>query len=402
MNKMDKSSEVYILSINGGSSSIKFALYQLDTALDLFLSGAIENIGTNNVTLNYYQDARHQSIKVDQLATAHETATHWLIDWLEKQVDFALVKAIGHRVVHGMEHTKPEKVTPALLEDLKKISGYDPEHLPEEIKMISVFRARYPELNQVACFDTSFHAHMPQFAKLLAIPRRFYAMGIKRYGFHGLSYAYLMEQLKLEEWDVTHTDRVILAHLGNGASLAAVKNGECIDTSMGFSPASGIPMGTRAGDLDPGVAWYLMKQEKLSPAQFNHLINHESGLLGISETNSDMRELIKLEDSDHRAADAVDLFCYQAKKCIGSYAAALHGVDTLVFSGGIGENSPEVRQRICHGLEFLGIELDAEKNEKNELFISADTSTVSVRVIPTNEELMIAKSVCYTLNYPIK
>lgn len=402
MSEPTKSNEKYVLTINGGSSNIKFALYQIDDTLKLFLSGAVENIGTKKVALNYYQDGRHQIINGDELATAHESATHWLIDWLEKQINFESVVAIGHRVVHGMEHTQPEKVTPALLDDLKKISDYDPEHLPEEIKMISVFRIRYPTLDQVACFDTSFHANMPQYAKLLAIPRRFNAMGIKRYGFHGFSYAYLMEQLKLDEWDVTNTDRVILAHLGSGASLAAVKNGQCIDTSMGFSPASGIPMGTRAGDLDPGVAWYLMKQEKLSPAQFNHLINHESGLLGVSETSSDMRQLLKMEDNDHRAADAVDLFCYQAKKCIGSFAAALHGVDTMVFSGGIGENSPQVRQRICHGLEFLGIELDGEKNEKNELIISAETSTVSVRVIPTNEELMIAKSVCHTLNYPIK
>jgi acetate kinase len=289
-----------------------------------------------------------------------------------------------------------------LLHDLKNIIDYDPEHLPEEIKMITIFRKRYPEPVQVACFDTSFHTTMPPVAKLLAIPRRFQAKGIKRYGFHGLSYAYLMEQLDLEEWNEAAKDRVILAHLGSGASLAAVKDGKSIDTSMGFSPAAGIPMGTRTGDIDPGVAWYLMKSGALSPKQFNQLINHESGLLGISETSADVRELLKFQKTDIRAAEAIELFCYQTKKWIGSFAAALHGVDTLVFSGGIGENSPEIRERICQGLEFLGIELDKAKNLNNEPFISADVSTVSVRVIKTDEELMIARSVCHILNYNIK
>lgn len=399
---MNETDEKHVLTLNGGSSSIKFAVYQIDTSLKLSLSGELENIGSAHTTLRYQNEARHAPKKVQISTAVPDAAIHWLLDWLEGQINFKSVIAIGHRVVHGMEHDRPEKVTTELLGDLKKISGYDPEHLPEEIKMIEVFRARYPGVDQVACFDTSFHADMPQVAKLLAIPRRFNARGIRRYGFHGLSYAYLMEQLRLDEWNITVKDRVILAHLGNGASLAAVKNGKCIDTTMGFSPASGIPMGTRTGDLDPGVAWYLMKQEKLSPKQFNQLINHESGLLGISETSSDMRELIKLRDSDNRAAEAVEFFCYQAKKWIGSFAAALHGLDTLVFSGGIGENSPEVRERICDGLEFLGIELNKEKNRQNEPFISSDISTVAVRIIQTNEELMIARSVCYTLNYPIK
>ncbi|MCO5948621.1 acetate/propionate family kinase [Mucilaginibacter flavidus] len=402
MNKPAKPEKDCVLTINGGSSSIKFALYQVDSTLNKLLSGELENIDSKKPTLRYKNIEHNSQQKIDIKTDGQTSAVNWLIDWLEKQVDFAAVKGIGHRVVHGMEHTQPERVTDDLLDDLKKISPYDPEHLPEEIKMIEVFRKRYPELVQIACFDTSFHTSMPQVAKLLAIPRRFNAMGIKRYGFHGLSYAYLMEQLDLHEWNETGRGRVILAHLGNGASLAAVKNGVSIDTSMGFSPSSGIPMGTRTGDLDPGVAWYLIKAGELSPKQFNHLVNHESGLLGISETSSDMRELIKYQDTDSRAAEAVELFCYQTKKWIGSFAAALHGVDTLVFSGGIGENSPEVRARICHGLEFLGIELDKEKNLNNEEFISADVSTVSVRVIKTNEELMIATSICHALDYPIK
>jgi len=391
-----------VLTINGGSSSIKFALYEVDLRLNQLLSGEVENIGQKNAGMRFKTPGHHQQHKIDITADGYESAANWLIDWLEKQVDFEVVKGIGHRVVQGLDHTKPEKITDELLDDLKKISAYDPEHLPEEIKMISIFRNRYPELVQIACFDTSFHTTMPPVAKLLAIPRRFQAEGIKRYGFHGLSYSYLMEQLDLEEWNETAGDRVILAHLGNGASLAAVKEGKSIDTSMGFSPAAGLPMGTRTGDIDPGVAWYLIKNQALSPKQFNHLINHESGLLGISETSADMRELLKTQGADRRAAEAVELFCYQTKKWIGSFAAALNGIDTLVFSGGIGENSPEVRERICDGLQFLGIELDKQKNLNNKPIISADISTVSVRVIPTNEELMIAKSVCHILNYNIK
>jgi acetate kinase len=392
----------HVLTINGGSSSIKFALYEVDVRLKKLLSGEAENIGQKSAALHFKNPEDDQLNKIDIKSEDYESAANWLIDWLEKQVDFDLVRGIGHRVVQGLEHTKPEKITDVLLDDLKKISAFDPEHLPEEIKMISIFRKRYPEMVQIACFDTSFHTTMPSVAKLLAIPRRFRAMGIKRYGFHGLSYAYLMEQLDLDEWNETNRGRVILAHLGNGASLAAVKNGKSIDTSMGFSPAAGLPMGTRTGDLDPGVAWYLMKAEALSPKQFNHLVNHESGLLGISETSSDMRELIKQQETDSRAAEAVELFCYQTKKWIGAFAAALHGVDTLVFSGGIGENSPEVRERICDGLQFLGIELDKVKNLNNDPVISAENSTVSVRVIPTNEELMIARSVCHIMNYNIK
>lgn len=402
MSKNSKPDKKCLLTINGGSSSIKFALYEVNKSLDMLLSGQIENIGAKNAKLHFKNTVNSQKNTIDIQTAGHDTAINLLIDWLEKQVDFSVIKAIGHRVVHGMQHTKPELVTPELLADLKKISAYDPDHLPEEIKMIEVFKNRYPALVQIACFDTSFHSTMPPVAKLLAIPRRFDAMGIRRYGFHGLSYAYLMEQLELEEWNQISRERVILAHLGSGASLAAVKDGKSIDTSMGFSPAAGIPMGTRTGDLDPGVAWYLMKIESLTPKQFNHLINHESGLLGISETSSDMRELIKCQDVDSRAAEAVELFCYQTKKWIGSFAAALHGIDTLVFSGGVGENSPEVRERICHGLQFLGIQLDKTKNLGNEPIISATGSTVSVRVIQTNEELIIAKLVSHALNYKIK
>ena len=224
------------------------------------------------------------------------------------------------------------------------------------------FRQRHPKLPQVACFDTAFHQTMPRVAKLLPIPRRFDAKGIQRYGFHGLSYAYLMEELARLGDPAATKGRVILAHLGNGASLAAVRDGKSIDTSMCFTPTAGLVMSTRSGDLDPGLAPYLARTEQMTTSQFYKMVNHESGLLGVSETSSDMRDLCASETSDVRAAEAVALFCYQAKKWIGSFAAALGGLDTLVFAGGIGENAPVVRARICEGLNFLGIELNESRN----------------------------------------
>ena len=396
-----KSIKNNLLTINGGSSSIKFALYKIDGSLKQLFYGEIESIGSKNTKLSFNNTVTNQKSYVDIKAVDYDEAADFLIDWLEKQDWFVSVRAIGHRIVRGMKHTEPEKVTSELLNELKKISAYDPEHLPGEINLIEIFQKRYPSLPQIACFDTSFHSSMPPVAKLLPIPRRFFTKGIQRYGFHGLSYAFLMEELKRMAGNETTQDKIILAHLGNGASIAAVKDGRSIDTSMGFTPASGLPMGTRTGDLDPGVAWYLMQVEKLSPEQFSHLINHESGLLGISETSSDMRELIKYKDTDSRAADAIDLFCYQTKKWIGAFAAVLGGLDTLIFSGGIGEHSPEIREHICHGLQFLGIELNGTRNLKNETVISTDESNVSVLVINTNEELMIARLVCHVLNYSI-
>ena len=390
-----------ILTINGGSSSIKFSLYRIKEPLEQLLSGEIENIGSKKATLNFNNTTDQQKNSIDIEAADHDQAANHLIGWLEKQENFDSVKTIGHRIVHGMKHTEPELVTDDLLNELKKISAFDPDHLPEEIKLIEVFKKRYPELKQIACFDTSFHTSMPVVAKLLSIPRRYYERGIQRYGFHGISYSYLMEELKRIAGAETAKGKIILAHLGSGASLAAVKNGKSMDTSMGFTPTSGLPMSTRTGDLDPGVAWYLMQQEKLTPKEFNHLINDESGLIGISETNSDMKGLIKNEDTDNRAKEAIELFCYQTKKWIGSYAAALGGLDVLVFSGGIGEHSPEVRSKICDNLGFLGIELDEIKNMNNEPVISTEISKVKVRVIKTNEELMIAKLVGKMLDISI-
>jgi acetate kinase len=296
-----------------------------------------------------------------------------------------------------MHHTAPELVTQELLDELHRISPYDPEHLPSEIELIETFRERHPKMPQVACFDTAFHQTKPMVAKLLPIPRRFYAKGVQRYGFHGLSYAYLMEELVRLGDPAATTGRVILAHLGNGASMAAVQDGKSIDTSMSFTPTSGLVMSTRSGDLDPSLSPYLMRTEQITTSQFYDMVNHQSGLLGVSETSSDMRDLLAQEAQEPRAADAVALFCYQAKKWIGAFAAALGGLDTLVFAGGIGENAPSVRARICEGLGFLGIELSGPRNTETAGVISSDASRVTVRVIRTDEDLMIARSVCSLL-----
>jgi acetate kinase len=298
-----------------------------------------------------------------------------------------------------MGHSDPEVVTPALLEELHRIEPYDPEHLPGEIQLMEILRQRHPQLIQVACFDTAFHHDMPRVAKVLPIPRRYEARGLRRYGFHGLSYAYLMEELARIGGASVAQGRVVLAHLGNGASLAAVQGGRSVDTTMGFTPTAGMPMGTRSGDIDPGLVSWLVRSENLTPAQFDRMMNHESGLLGISETSSDMRDLLACETHDVRAAEAVALFCYQAKKCLGAYAAALGGLDTLVFAGGIGENAAPVRARICEGLAFLGIELDPSRNARHADVISTDASRVTVRIIRTDEELMIARSVSRLLGH---
>ncbi len=385
-----------ILAINGGSSSIKFAVHRADTLPKSSLSGKLDRIGQGGTTLSWRAMAGaprkgHTDVPDDKLAAG------LLIDWLEAREEFAAVRAVGHRVVHGMAHTEPERVTPELLDELRRITPYAPEHLPREIELMEAFRERHPDLQQVACFDTAFHGRMPRVAKLLSIPRRYQTRGVQRYGFHGLSYAYLLEELAHAAGPEAADGRVILAHLGNGASLAAVQGGTSIDTSMGFTPAAGLVMSTRTGDLDPGLVSFFAHTEGMTAPQFHQMINHESGLVGVSEISADMRDLLAREADDVRAAEAVALFCYQAKKWVGAFAAALGGLDTLVFSAGIGEQSAAIRARICEGLGFLGIALQDGRNAAHAAVISADASRVTVRVIPTNEELMIARSVSRVL-----
>lgn len=382
-----------ILTINGGSSSIRFALFETGASLRRIVHGKMDRIGQSGTNLRFSDSDEKSQDSLAVGANDHGSALEFLMDWLEAQQVFASLAAVGHRVVHGMTQTEPTRVTPKLLEALRRITPYSPEHLPLEIALMEAFLQRHPKLPQVACFDTAFHRDMPRVASLLPIPRRYDTAGVRRYGFHGLSYEFLMKELERLADPAASKGRVILAHLGNGASMAAVRDGKSIDTSMGFTPTAGLMMGSRSGDLDPGLVAYLARTEQMNAMQYQDLVNSASGLLGVSETSSDLRDLLGRETQDVRAAEAVALFCYQAKKWIGAYAAALGGLDTLVFAGGIGENASPVRERICDGLGFLGIELDRQRNAQNTPLISPDTARVRVRIIRTDEELMIAQSV---------
>jgi acetate kinase len=388
----------HILTINGGSSSIKFALFEAREPPQWLLAGAIERIGMPDATLRVNGSSPSENFTRSVAVPDHTAAVATLMDWIDKRGGGDAVTAVGHRIVHGgPKYNKPQQITSEMIDELRQLSPYDPEHLPEEILLAEAFQRRFPDLPQVACFDTAFHHDLPRVAQMLPIPRRYAAQGVRRYGFHGLSYAFLMEQLARLAGSEAAKGRVILTHLGNGASLAAVRDGKSVDTSMSFTPTAGVPMSTRSGDLDPGLAWYLARTENMGAEKFNEMVNSESGLLGLSETSSDMRDLLDRETQDVRAAEAVALFCYQIKKWIGAFAAALGGVDTLVFAGGIGENAHQVRARICAGLGFLGIELDEQRNAANESVISSAASGVAVRVIHTDEESIIAKSVCRIL-----
>ncbi len=394
-----KPADPRILTINGGSSSIKFALFEAGDPLRRILEGGIERIGLPEAALRV--KGLDQADNFSRLVTApdHTAAVSALMDWIEERLGRDALTAVGHRVVHGgTKYSKPQRITAEMVEELRRISPFDPEHLPEEILLTEAFHRRFPGLPQVACFDTDFHHDLPRVARLLPIPRRYEAQGVRRYGFHGLSYAFLMGELARVAGSEAAQGRVIFAHLGNGASLAAVRGGRSIDTSMGFTPTAGLVMSSRSGDLDPGLVSYLARTENMSAAQFQHMVNHASGLLGVSETSSDMHDLLDRETQDVRAAEAVELFCYQVKKWIGAFAAALGGLDTLIFAGGIGENAPVVRARICDGLGFLGIELEEKRNAANEDVISAAGGRVAVRVIRTDEEYMIARTVCRVLD----
>lgn len=399
---MSSLGEPRILVFNGGSSSIRFAIYGTEATPVRRIGGKIDRIGIAGTTPSFAATGGDRRGEPVLRSGSRAEAVSVLVQWLEADDRLASVVAVGHRIVHGMAHVEPEIVTKALLDELHRIEPVDPDHLPMEIELIETIARRHPHLPQVCCFDTAFHAAMPRVAQLLPIPRRYDAKGIRRYGFHGLSYAYLVEELARRAGANASRGRVILAHLGSGASLAAVHEGRSIDTSMGFTPTAGLPMATRSGDLDPGVAAYLSRTERLSAEGFFAMASHESGLVGISETSSDMRDLLELEASDIRAAEAVALFCYQAKKWVGAYAAALGGLDTLVFSGGIGENAAPVRARICDGLGFLGIEIDASRNAGSADIISTDASRATVRVIRTDEESTIARSVSRLLQLDTK
>ena len=360
-----------VLSVNAGSSSLKFALFQESDPPRRVLSGQIERIGSPGGPADH---ASCVDLVMERVRQSRET-----------------VGAVGHRIVHGgPRYLESSKITSELLAELRRISPFDPEHLPAEIALIEALTRGFPDVPQVACFDTAFHRDLPQVSRLLAIPRKYEVAGVRRYGFHGLSYAYLVHRLRQEPGGLPR--RLVIAHLGNGSSLAAVRDGRSIDTTMGFTPTAGVPMSRRSGDLDPGLVAYLARTENMTPEQFHEMVNTKSGLLGISETSSDVRDLLERERTDARAAEALAVFNYRVKQTIGAFAASLGGLDAMVFAGGIGEHSATMRARIVDGLEFLGLHLDAERNDANEEVITRPGSPVTVRVIPTDEESEIARS----------
>lgn len=396
LNRLDPNP--FILTINGGSSSIKFALFRAADSLVPVTRGMVDRIGLPNSEMLVTDAVTQHPSRRTVHAPDHRTCVGFITEWLEQQLGIGHLYAVGHRVVHGgRTYSGPERMTPELLAELQRLCPYSPEHLPAEITLIESFHQYDQTLVQVACFDTAFHRDMPSVARLLPIPRQYEKRGIQRYGFHGLSYAFLTRELRRVGAPREADGRVILAHLGNGASMAAVKNGRAIDTTMGFTPASGLPMSRRSGDLDPGIVSYLARTEGMTVERFHRMVNTESGLLGVSEISSDMRDLLQQERSDSRAAEAIELFCYQVRKGIGALTAVLGGLDTLVFSAGIGEHAPAIRARICAGLEFLGMLINDSANEANQAVISSAESRVRVRVIPTDEEREIAESVARLL-----
>jgi acetate kinase len=373
-----------ILCINCGSSSLKFALYQLADDERLVASGEVDRIGIPGTSIKVrdasgatLRDGPFELSRLDEIIGA-------IFAGLE-QLQLPRPIAVGHRIVHGgPDHTAPERVTPELLTALRKIVPFVPLHLPSAIAAIEAISARFPELAQVVCFDTAFHRTMPEVAARFPMARELWDAGVRRYGFHGLSYEYIVSVLGRQS-----QGRVIIAHLGNGASLAAVRDGKSIDTTMGFTPTGGLMMGTRSGDLDPGLILYLLREKDYDAKQLDEAVNRAAGLLGVSALSSDMRTLE--QSRDPRADMARHMFCYHLRRQIGAMAAVLEGVDTLVFTGGIGEHDAGVRWEVCRGLRHLGIDIDSQRNAANGDPISGAGSKCMVRVIPTNEDLVIVR-----------
>ena len=365
---MNVKTDACILVVNGGSSSIKYAVYR-KADLTEYYSGTIVTKATAEV-----------------------------INLIKEKTQQTVISAIVHRLVQGgPEHMQPELVTTKLIDKLKSYIYLAPNHLPGELKLIKAFQSAFKNIPQVACFDTAFHKDIPSWIRHYPLPETYQKMGLMKYGFHGLSYQYILQKLITENPN-TKKQKIIIAHLGNGASMAAIKNGISVDTTMGLSPTGGLVMGTRSGDLDPGVTLFLLKTAKLTPTQLDELLNKNSGMKAIAG-QSDVRELLKAENDDPKAAEALQVFCYTARKFIGSLAAGLGGLDQLIFTGGIGENSATIRTRICEGLEFMEIELNQTKNKDNSPLISTNASRVKVQVIKTNEALMMARLASNLLMY---
>lgn len=380
-----------ILTINSGSSSVKLALYHVGTSEELVLSGKIDRIGLTGSHFEMKDIGGAVLIRRELDLPDHDAALKVLLDWLHDHIRLRGLDAVGHRLVHGgPEYVYPHAITPELLASLKKLIPLAPGHLPQELRTIETVWQWYPDLKQVACFDTAFHRQMPDVAQMYALPGNLQKKGIIRYGFHGLSCEYLIQELRRQAGEEADR-RVVIAHLGNGASMTAVRHGKSVDTTMGFTPAGGLVMSTRSGDVDPGVLVYLLEEESMQVSALNDLVNRKSGLLGVSGISSDMKDVLDMEKKDPRAAAAVTLFCYQAKKFLSALAATLGGLDTLVFTAGVGENAPAIRWRICEGMEFLGIRLDSGRNDTNAPIVSRENSPCIVRVMRTDEDLMVAR-----------
>ena len=381
---------MYFLTVNAGSSSIRFCLFDAATLAPDY-SGTLSGIGFESARFTITDPSGNKTEKELSVADA-SVAVGILQEWITQNISTESLAAIGHRVVHGGPLYHESVIIDAqAVSRLRSIVPLDPEHLPAQIEMIERLQREFPRVIHIACFDTAFFHDLPVESRLLPLPRHYADEGIRRYGFHGLSYRYLLQAFEDVAGHEAAQGKVIIAHLGNGASLAALKLGRPIDTSMGLTPAGGIPMSSRSGDLDPGVLTYLATLKHMSAEQLSHMVGFESGLLGISEKTSDMKELLDLEAEDPHAKEAIDIFCYHVRKYIGAYAAALGGLNSLVFSGGIGEVSAPIRARICEGLEFLGVSLDESRNRTNQERISRDGAGVGVHVLASNEALMIAQ-----------
>jgi len=380
-----------ILTINSGSSSVKFALYDTAEQGGQVVSGALERIGRKDATFHARGRSGEKLIEEVIPMPDHDAAVQQLLAFLPKQSSSDLA-AVGHRLVFGgREHTKPVWINAQIMKALRGLACFAPEHLPTELKAVEAVSRAHPGLQQAACFDTAFYSAMPKTARMFALPRDLFDEGIIRYGFHGLSYEYILSELAKEAGPRAAQGRVIMAHLGNGASMTAVKNGLPVDTTMGLTPAGGLMMGTRSGDLDPGVMLYLLDEKNLPPAALREMLNRKSGLLGVSAISSDMQDLLGKRATEPRADEAIALYCHNARKFLGALASVLGGVDIVVFTGGIGENAAAVRNDICEGLQFLGIDIDQERNAANSSVISKPTGRVAVRVIKTDEEGIIAR-----------
>jgi acetate kinase len=391
-----------ILTINSGSSSIKFSLYDIGPDETMMLSGNISGIGSARGRFHVASPDGRVRMETERQFPDHVEALRALMGWLGESAEGGTLDAIGHRVVHGgSAYIRPNLIDAQLLAALDALVPFAPDHLPHEIEAIRACERSYPEARQVACFDTAFHRTMPAVAQHYALPEEVQRHGVLRYGFHGLSYEYILSELRNIAGAQAADGRVIIAHLGNGASMGAFQNNRSMDTTMGFTPAGGLVMSTRSGDLDPGVIVYLLKDKGMDAASLNRMVNKEAGLLGVSGTSSDMQELLAREKTDPRAAAAVELFCYQAKKFLGALTTVLGGLDTLIFTGGIGEHAASIRERICEGLGFLGIHIDKKHNLGNGPIISRDDGPVVVRVMKTNEELMIARHTYRLINRDI-